>query len=75
MTIANANISFEVSVAINKLHSYLPSYNRFSVYTSAVKMPTIANEKNSFEVKFVQITLSYLLAYLNNNTTQALVGF
>jgi hypothetical protein len=31
-----------------------PFYNRFSVYTLAVKMPTIANEKISFEVKFVQ---------------------
>jgi len=31
------------------------AYNRFSVYTSAVKMPTIVNEKISFEVKFVQI--------------------
>jgi hypothetical protein len=33
-------------------------YNRFSVYTSAVKLPTIANEKISFEVKFVQNQLS-----------------
>jgi hypothetical protein len=32
-------------------------YKRFSVCTSAVKMPTIANEKISFEVKFVHICL------------------
>ena len=46
-------------ITINFIHNYgfqkiFPSYNRFSVYTSAVKMPTIANEKISFEVKFVQ---------------------
>jgi hypothetical protein len=40
------------------LRDISPSYNRFSVYTSAVKMPTIANEKTSFEVKFVQIYFS-----------------
>jgi hypothetical protein len=38
------------------------SYNRFSAYTSAVKMPTITNEKISFEVKSVQyICISYKL--------------
>jgi hypothetical protein len=34
-----------------------------SVYTSAVKMPTIANEKISFEVKFVHIYLSALVLF------------